>query len=175
MRYILQTVELAGLLSLAIVAPNVIGAMAKLGLIPSLRQREMVNRARNRLMERGFLELDGSKVRLTKKGELELRLLQAKERVPSQRQKWDGRWRVLIFDIPEYRRSARTMIRSTLTMIGFMRLQDSVWIYPYDCEDLILLLKADMKMGKDARYMIVEQLEYDQSIRKHFGLPLRGN
>ena len=54
----------------------------------------------------------------------------------------------------------------------FVRLQDSVWIYPYDCEDIITLLKADFQIGKDMLYMIVEMLEYDKRLRNHFDLPL---
>jgi len=76
----------------------------------------------------------------------------------------------LIFDIPEYRRSLREKMRRTLTVIGFKRLQDSVWIYPYDCEDLITLLKADFRIGRDVLYMIVDQLEGDQRLCKEFGL-----
>jgi len=54
--------------------------------------------------------------------------------------------------------------------IGFVHLQDSVWTYPYDCEDLIVLLKADFKIGKDILYMIVDELEGDWRLRKEFGL-----
>ena len=54
--------------------------------------------------------------------------------------------------------------------IGFVRLQDSVWVYPYDCEDLIVLLKADFKIGKDVLYMIVDELQGDWERRKEFGL-----
>jgi hypothetical protein len=56
--------------------------------------------------------------------------------------------------------------------IGFVRMQDSVWLYPYDCEDLIVLLKADFKIGKDVLYMIVDSIEADTTWRKHFKLPL---
>ena len=57
--------------------------------------------------------------------------------------------------------------------IGFVRLQDSVWIFPYDCEDFIMLLKADLKIGKDALYAIVEKLENDKALREHFHLPAK--
>jgi DNA-binding transcriptional regulator PaaX len=76
----------------------------------------------------------------------------------------------LIFDIPEYRKSTRDRIRETLRIIGFVRLQDSVWAYPYDCEDLITLLKADFKIGKDMLYLVVEAMENDASLRRHFGI-----
>lgn len=54
--------------------------------------------------------------------------------------------------------------------IGFVRLQDSVWVYPYDCEDFIALLKAELKVGKDVLYAIVDTIEFDKHIRRHFGL-----
>ena len=53
---------------------------------------------------------------------------------------------------------------------GFVRLQDSVWIYPYDCEDLIALAKANFRIGVDVLYMIVERLDCDKHLREHFGL-----
>ena len=79
---------------------------------------------------------------------------------------------MLVFDIPEYRRSLREKIRLTLLNIGFVRLQDSVWIYPYDCEDLVNLLKVDFQVGKDLLYLIVDSIENDRNFRKSFGLPL---
>ena len=84
--------------------------------------------------------------------------------------RWDRKWRILIFDIPEYRKGLRDKIRRTLGVIGFVRLQDSVWVYPHDCEDLIAFLKADFRVGKDMLYMIVEELEGDGHLKRHFGL-----
>ena len=66
-------------------------------------------------------------------------------------------------------------MRRTLTAVGFVRLQDSVWLYPYDCEDLIVLLKADFKIGKDLLYLIVDSLENDTAFRKFFGIHMQRN
>ena len=51
-----------------------------------------------------------------------------------------------------------------------MRLQDSVWVFPYDCEDFIALLKAELKIGAAVLYMVVEHIENDKHLRSHFGL-----
>lgn len=75
-----------------------------------------------------------------------------------------------MFDIPERRRRVRTRVRQTLTTMGFYRLQDSVWVYPYDCEELIILLKADFKIGKDLLYVIADKVEHDAPLKTHFGL-----
>ena len=77
---------------------------------------------------------------------------------------------MLIFDVREERKSLRDKIRRTLIAIGFERLQYSVWVYPYDCEDLITLLKADFKIGKDLLYIISDSIENDTWLKKRFNL-----
>jgi DNA-binding transcriptional regulator PaaX len=152
------------------VAPNVLLAIKKLGLLPNPRHPDAIRAARTRLVKNGLLKFDGTVLRLTKRGEQKLRYIQLHEFALQKPRKWDERWRVLIFDIPEKRRGLREKIRGILMLIGFIRLQDSVWIYPYPCEDLIALLKADLKVGKDMLYMIVDTLEYDKPIRQKFSL-----
>lgn len=77
---------------------------------------------------------------------------------------------VTFFDIPERRRGVRSRLRLFMSEYGFVRLQDSVWIYPYDCEDLIALAKANLRIGVDVLYMIVERLERDTHLREQFNL-----
>lgn len=167
-KIILETVKVAGILSVVLVTPNVLGAMAKMGLISSPRQKYVVGNATKRLVSVGLLEWHDSKLRLTRKGEQALRILKLSEYSKTQVRKWDKKWRVLIFDIPERRLGLRQKIRLTLQAIGFVRLQDSVWVYPYDCEDLITLLKADFHVGDDVLYMIVDVIERDSKLRSHF-------
>lgn len=118
----------------------------------------------------GLLQYVDGTLRLTVKGEAALRRLELSEYRLKKPRRWDGRWRVLIFDIPERRRLLRDKVRNTLVAIGFVRAQDSVWIYPYDCEDLVTLLKADFRIGKDLLYLVVEKMEYDVIFKDHFGL-----
>ncbi|MEK7093153.1 MAG: hypothetical protein AAB927_01580 [Patescibacteria group bacterium] len=169
-KIILTTIATMGVIGVGLVAPNVVGAMVKLGIIPSSRQKDVVNRSCERLIHSGLLARQGKFLRLTRRGELVLRSLEARSyRIPHP-QKWDSKWRVLIFDIPERRKGLREKVRRTLNAIGFVRLQDSVWVYPYDCEDLITFLKADFRVGKDILYMVVDMLENDVRLRKLFGL-----
>ncbi len=166
---ILNVVSLAGIMSVGLIAPNVLGAMYKLGIIPHKRQRESIANSKKKLINKGLLEYKNKKLRVTQKGKIQLFKEGLYQEAKKKNKKWDGKWRVLIFDIPEKIRFVRDHIRIALLNIGFMRLQDSVWIYPYDCEDLITLLKADMEVGKDVLYMIVEELEYDKPVREYFG------
>ena len=168
---LLTTVRTAGVLSVALLAPNALRGLAKLGILKTKRQREYIGRARERLLHVGLLTRnERGLLRLTPKGEARLRLLESNKYKLPRPKRWDKRWRVLIFDIPEPRKNTRDKVRRTLLSIGFKRLQDSVWVYPFDCENLITLLKADFKIGKDLLYLIVEHMEYDRSLREYFGL-----
>ena len=170
-RAILTTVKMVGLVGVTVLAPNVLRYMKPLGLVPGSRHKETIKRSKERLIKSGLLEYKGGFICVTKKGEMRLAFMEIKD-IPDNPKKWDGRWRMLIFDIPEKRKSLREKIRVTLSNIGFVKLQDSVWIYPYSCEDLINLLKADFRVGKDLLYLIVDSIENDKSFRKLFGLSL---
>lgn len=168
---VLGTVAVAGVLSMALVAPNALQALQHLGIIPRKREPEYLRRTRDALIRKGFLEYQGKSLRITSAGEAHLRRLTLHEEKRRAPRRWDKRWRVLIFDFPEQKKGLREKVRRTLVTVGFARLQDSVWLYPYDCEDLVALLKADFRIGKEMLYLIVEALEYDRPWRRHFGLP----
>lgn len=45
--------------------------------------------------------------------------------------KWDGLWRVVIYDIPEKNRNKRDKLRKWLKRFGFAQWQISVWVSPH--------------------------------------------
>jgi CRISPR-associated endonuclease Cas2 len=169
-KIILETVALAGVLSVALVAPNVIKSMEKSGIIPKRRQKEYVSSSASKLAKRGLLYFDGKRYQLTSKGEKLLRRWELADFKLIKPKRWDRKWRLIIFDIPEKKRRVRDQIRHLFNSSGLYRLQDSVWAYPYDCEDIITLLKSELGVGKNVLYLIVEELENDKYLREHFDL-----
>lgn len=169
-KLILDTVAVAGVLSVALIAPNVIQAMNKLGIIPRRRQKEYVSSSASRLAKRGLLFYDGKRYSLTLKGESLLRRWRFTDFKLYRPKKWDRKWRVIIFDIPEKKKKVREQIRYLFDQAGLKRLQDSVWVYPYDCEDVLTLLKTDLGVGEHILYLIVEELENDKHLREDFSL-----
>jgi len=145
-------------------------ALRQVGLFPKHRQKEIFNSSRNRLVKAGLLAYEGKFIRLTAKGEAKLYQLEQHDYKLARPKRWDKKWRILIFDIPERRRALRARIRRTIVSVGFMRLQKSVWVYPYDCEDFVNLIKADFKIGKDLLYLIVDSIENDKFIKEYFQL-----
>lgn len=171
---VLATVGVAGILAVAMIAPGVFGAIGKI----SGNKYKFGYRARTaagRLAQKGlvtFLERDGKKfVRITEKGRRLLALETERARLRGQkRRRWDKQYRIVMFDIPERRKHVRKRLASLIRECGFLRLQDSVWIYPYDCEELVALMKAELETGKDILYAVVESIENDRWIKKHFNL-----
>jgi DNA-binding transcriptional regulator PaaX len=157
-KIILGTVSTVGVLSISLVAPNVIGAMKKLGILPRLRQKEYVSSSASKLVKRGLLKFKNGYYQLTDNYKL------------NRPKKWDGKWRMIIFDIPEKKKRVRKQVSTLFNQAGFYRLQDSVWVYPYDCEDIIGLLKTDFGVGKDVLYVIADEIENDHRLRQEFSL-----
>ncbi len=169
---ILDYVEGLGKVSLYLLTPGVVKMSDALNVLDgNPRKDEYIKSACMRLLAHGLLERNkGNMLRLSEKGKLKLKELKSNNidfKIPL---KWDKKWRMLIFDIPEHRKGTRDKIRHTLIDIGFMRLQDSVWVFPYDCEDLIQLLKADLKIGKDVLYIVADRIEYEKNLITHFRL-----
>ncbi len=172
---LLAAVAIGGVVLVAATIPN---AAQLLRYMPGYKKGARFNyqakTALGRLAARGlvtFEERNGRRyARVTEAGEQILALESAREARSRKPRRWDGRWRVVLFDIPERRRGIRNRLRLFMSEYGLVRLQDSVWIYHYDCEDLIALAKANFRVGIDVLYMIVERLERDKHLREHFGL-----
>ncbi len=169
-KVLLETIKFAGILTIAVAAPNVLGAMHKLGMIASPRQGEVIRRALKSHRAAGLIVYSEKGYSLTEKGESELRRLTLKEFASHRPRRWDGKWRVLMFDVPERDRRQRDRIREMLQLMGCVRLQDSVWVLPHDCEDMIALVKVDLKLGKRLVYLIAEAIEGEDSLKRHFKL-----
>lgn len=138
---------------------------------PSYQLRQAVRR----LEKRGLVEFQkgasGWAVRLSPKGKKWVYTLEVRESIKiKQPRQWDGRWRVVIFDIWESRRSMRNKLRHMLKKAGFYMIQNSVWVYPYDCAELVALLRAEMRLGQSVLYIIADGIENDAKIRQYFNL-----
>ena len=92
--------------------------------------------ALKRLRENGFVELISDKelvLRLTDTGRS--KALWTKMRLVDE--KWDGKWRIVSWDIPEKRRKARDLLRHQLKQLGFIKFQNSIWASKRNCTTLL--------------------------------------
>lgn len=66
--------------------------------------------------------------------------------------KWDGWWRVVLYDIPEKKKLAREALRGKLKKLGFREWQKSVWVHPYPCRDKIDFIVEVFDLRAHVRY-----------------------
>lgn len=72
--------------------------------------------------------------------------------------KWDGLFRVVIFDIPEKKKVAREMLRRKLKELEFQQLQKSVFVTPYECRDEIDFLKNAYEIVPYVSYILATKI-----------------
>lgn len=88
--------------------------------------------------------------------------------IPTPKQ-WDGRWRLVLFDIEESRRLARNAFTIKLRKLGFYKLQKSVWVYPYPCSNEITeIQKAYNLEHHDIVLAEVTSLNRETSLKEYF-------
>ncbi len=172
---VLIAIGAAGYISISAMTPHLFRLLGRSGNPTRLKYQS--KGVLSRLKQKGeieFIERDGKKyARLTEHGEKALAFEQQKMMLGNAKpKKWDHHYRLVIFDVPEKRKGIRDRLRREMQEVGFLRIQDSAWLYPYDCEEFMALLKADLHIGKDVLYAIVEEIENDIWIRKHFNLSL---
>ncbi len=83
---------------------------------------------------------------------------------------WDGKWRIVLYDIPEDEREARNAFRDHLTDLGFRKLQHSAGIYPLECHEEIEFLVELHDIRRYVRYIIAEHIDNEIYWRNVFRL-----
>ena len=93
---------------------------------------------------------------LTKKGIYKVLNVSFKiERKPKRK---DGKWIMLIFDIPERYSKSRSLLRSILYNLGYTMFQQSVWITPYDVSEKTEKLLQFYSLDRFVRIFLIEKL-----------------
>jgi len=86
--------------------------------------------------------------------------------------KWQGKWFLVVFDVPEDERNKRYYLRRFLKEVGFYRYQQSVYVFPYECEKEVALIKKIVEGGKYLSYIVAEKIEYEDKLKTYFNLPI---
>ena len=144
------------------------------------RNRKMVKARARRLKDLekrkliAFKELGGGKVRieLTKNGKRLIREYDLEDMELKIPQKWDGYWRVIIYDIPVHQRKASNAFRQKIRTLGLFQLQRSVWVCPYECLEELEFLSSIFEIDFDRCicYFKTREIPREDKIKNHFAL-----
>lgn len=133
-----------------------------------------------RLKARRQVTRTGDSYELTPHGEFAaLKALVRKELVVQEREgkphvkkqtAWDGKWRIVLFDVPETKRPVRDYLRGVLKRAGCYPLMRSMWISPFKLPSYIQRVLEDPTYRKYARMITTTDIDYDEDLRKRFRL-----
>jgi DNA-binding MarR family transcriptional regulator len=174
---VLKVIGVAGLLATVLVAPNVLRVLPLFLRKGDRRKRyypSYLTRVARRLRDRGLIRLtrknSKSFYEITEKGREMLARYELQEFELPRPRRWDEKWRIFLFDIKESRKPTRENIRRILWRLGFSRLQDSVWVYPFECEEVMELLRTGYGVRHEAIYLTANRFLKDRWLLKEYDL-----
>jgi DNA-binding transcriptional regulator PaaX len=136
--------------------------------------RSHIYRLSRSLKRRGYIEYkkyrqNEIRVTITDKGRQHLRRLEFDDLELSRKNLWDGKWRLILFDIPEPRKRSRDALRKKLKELGCTELQKSVFVWPYECREEIKLIVDFFKIEPHVVYAEA-LIKNDLNLKKIFKL-----
>jgi len=122
---------------------------------------------RNKLIET-YQDEKGKFLKPTDKGRERIAQLWLKKLEIKKPKKWDKKWRIVIFDIPEKMKNKRETFRDVLKRLGFWKVQKSVFVFPYECYQEIAFLKELYHIKPYVQYIIADRIETEIPLIKIF-------
>ncbi len=98
-----------------------------------------------RLTSQGLVSFTNDRYAVTPEAEVLIHTIDKKR---------DGVWKIIIFDIPETKRSIRNVLRSKLVTLGFKKWQNSIWITPF-----ILAPEIEQEMNELAKHFFIRLIK----------------
>ena len=129
------------------------------------------------LNRRGFAKIFGRNegeitVKITRKGENIIRDVDIDSLELKKQGSWDGKWRLIIFDIPVGKNKNRLAFTERIKKLGFVMIQKSVWAYPFECYEELMILRKFYEIEKHVTYCEVVEVEDELGWRKRFNQKL---
>jgi len=125
--------------------------------------------SKQKLIEKKKGYEDSVLVSLTEKGMLRVINFRFR-RLNDKKEKWDGKWRMVAFDIPNECSKGRKALNYRLKMGGFYELQESIFLHPYDCKKEIDAFVKLFKLEKYVRFGLLDFIDNQDKVKFKFGI-----
>ena len=129
----------------------------------------------NYLNRRGYVKLTEKEngdleARLTRQGEIMIEHINFDELKLPKPGAWDGKWRLVIFDIPTDKHKNRQALAEKLKELGFIMVQKSVWAYPFECYKELAIVRKFYEVERYVTYFEAVEIEDELHWRGKFNL-----
>lgn len=127
--------------------------------------------AADRLERRGFVEKistpEGVIVKVTEMGKKQILKYDLMKLAPP-KGKWDGKWRLVFFDIAEIERGRRDQLRIYLRQLGMEQMQESVFVSPFDVFDQVKYLREILDVPHGVKLAELGWIENQEELKQIF-------
>ncbi|MFZ5845605.1 MAG: hypothetical protein ACOY0S_04010, partial [Patescibacteria group bacterium] len=118
-----------------------------------------------------IIEENGQQIiHLTKNGKRKILKYSLENLTIEKPKHWDGKWRLVLYDVPVSEKKLGDIIRQALKTLGFYAIQNSAYLFPYPCFNQVEFLREYYGLGDKVQYMLVEHIERDQAFKIFFHL-----
>lgn len=169
---------LGTLITAAAVAPNIVQVFGKplAKLSKRLDEREYERNIRREtqrviryMKQNGYLAGDYEHgLQLTNKARKRLEKVEFDSMHTTPQKRWDKKWRIVIYDVPQNQKSARDALASCLRRYGYFQLQKSTWITPFPCRDDIAAIAAHFGVDNFVTYFEAVHLDNQRVLISRF-------
>ena len=174
---ILRFVAAGGFVAAAMVAPNSPKIFEKpidmiMNTLDKRAQSREINRVLRYMKQRGLIQYQSKDyengIVLTKTGKEQLRKRHFETLSIRRPPQWDSKWRLVFFDIPEQMRDRRVLLTRKLRLLGFQKLQQSIWVHPFPSRDVIEAVTETIDIRKFVSYVEILEIDGDEHLRDRF-------
>lgn len=170
---VLRGLAVAGAISIAATSPYFATNLMRSFQKSKKYESKKIYDAFYKLNKSGYIKIERKNhqihIALTAEGKKKAGRFQIDSLKINKPKRWDGKWRIVIFDIAQLKNLQRNIFRAKLRELEFHPLQKSVWIHPYPCKDEIELLREFFGLiQKEIRLITAENIEDSAYLQEIF-------
>ncbi|MEK7115523.1 MAG: CRISPR-associated endonuclease Cas2 [Patescibacteria group bacterium] len=168
---ILSVLLATGVVAVAIMAPNAL-QIFKYFKPQNAYERARIKRSVALLERRKFIKKKeggaGGYFTLTAAGKIRAMRRKIETMKIAPQKNWDGKWRIVMFDISEEKKMARRAVNHALKKLGCVQYQKSVFIIPFPCKTEIDFVGECFGVRNSIRLVLAEHIEGENNLKKIF-------
>jgi len=171
---LLRLIALAGITSAILLAPNAVQMLDKplQKLFKKLDENEQKREIAKVLMYMKYKKLITDNyehgLNLTPKARKRLKQLSFDEISIPKPRKWDKKWRIVFFDIPEDIKSQRDGFAAKMRILGFKVLQRSVFVHPFPCNEEVARIAMHYHVRRYISYIETDHIDNESILLRRF-------
>ena len=175
---LLALAKVSGFIALSVLAPQLPYAVFKAYLKEKSKEidQKKLKQELKPLKTKGYIKFgqkDGeTAITITERGKEKVLKYKLSEMKLIKPKKWDGIWRIVVFDIPEEKKVVREILRRKLKDLEFEVIQKSVFVTPHPCKEEIYYIKNLFGVHRHVNVIEASRLDEDNEdyFKGKFGL-----